>query len=44
MQRCVYFEILRGEYCLHKKIMIFVKGSIFGDVYILKFTEWSIVT
>ena len=42
MADVVYFEIYRV--LLHKMIMIFVKGSIFGDVFILIFTELSIVT
>ena len=34
------YDIYRGEYILHKMIMIFVKGSIYADVFILIFTEY----
>ena len=38
------YEISQSGVLLHKIIMIFVKGSIYGDVYILIFTEESIFT
>ena len=41
MQMCLFWY-LAVEYCLHKMIMIFGEGSIYGDVYILIFTEESI--
>ena len=41
--RRVHFDIYRGEYFLHKMIMIFLKGSIYADVFILIFTEYCYI-
>ena len=38
MQMCLFWYLQR-RVLLHKMIMIFVKGSIYGDVFILIFTE-----
>ena len=43
MEMCLFWY-LQSWVLLHKMIMIFVKGSIYGDVYILIFTEESIFT
>ena len=43
MEMCLFWYLQSGV-LLHKMIMIFVKGSIYGDVFILIFTEESIVT
>ena len=38
MEMCLFWYLQSGV-LLHKMIMIFVKGSIYGDVFILIFTE-----
>ena len=38
MEMCLFWYLQR-RVLLHKIIMIFVKGSIYGDVFILIFTE-----
>ena len=41
--RRVHFDIYKLGVLLHKMIMIFDKGSIYGDVFILIFTEYCYI-
>ena len=42
MEMCIFWYLQSGV-LLHKMIMIFGKGSIYGDVFILIFTEYCYI-